>query len=179
MTLVRPELIELLGAVQLQARRVVAEWAKDPQKRIPPVMFRSFEDSLQKRYESTEPAEKKQVPGDDEKDDQFWVEAFREWASDRSIILTKRTTDELIARVKNLVFENFRPMPEKGVKEFSLNTYGAIVLELLLMNEKLGTDFMMEHLQYQIDYYRENGLRPEYVQGLPVPASWNEPPQSG
>lgn len=183
----RPDQVERLSSVQLQARRIAAAWAQDPQTKIPALFFQSFEDSLRKQYPSvkkqTQPKELpellQQLFGDG--DTEFWADSYREWAFDRGIALSERTTDELIARVHNIVLENFRPIPEKGIKEedLSLHTIGYIVLSMLVVNERAGADFMMEHLQYQIDFFRSNGLRPEYAHGFPFPNSPKWKPDSG
>ena len=49
---------------------------------------------------------------------------------------------------------------------------------MLIVNEKFGAAFMIDHLKYQIDYYRDNGLRPEYAEGVPFPAGWDSTPNS-
>ena len=46
----RPEQVSKLGEVQLTARMLALEWAKDPQKRVPRAMLQTFEDSLYRRY---------------------------------------------------------------------------------------------------------------------------------
>jgi hypothetical protein len=46
----RPEQIPRLAAVQLTARMLALQWAKDPQKRVPAAVLQSFEECLYRRY---------------------------------------------------------------------------------------------------------------------------------
>jgi hypothetical protein len=104
--------------------------------------------------------------------DRHTVQLYRNWARDRQIQLTDKTTDELILKVYDLVIKGFTPRTVNGVREewISDNTMAFIILQMLLVNERFESDFLMDHLQYQIQYYRSNGLRPEYAKGIPFPA---------
>jgi hypothetical protein len=121
---------------------------------------------------------KKEIPAglewifDPKERDKQTVQLYRDWAQDRQIQLTENTTDDLILEVYDLVIKHFTPRTVNGVREqwISDNTMGFIVLQMLIANERFGTDFMRDHLQYQIEYYRSNGLRPEYADGIPFPA---------
>jgi hypothetical protein len=181
-----PELHNRLKPVNGSARALAQQWARDTRTRIPPRLIESFEDSLNTRYGAIEEARAirdeslkslQQVPqsdADEDPDDQDseTAQQFREWAADRGIALTEKTSDALIAKVFHRVVKGFPAMPEHGIEHVSVNTCGFIVLQMLKLNELSGTQFMWEHLAYQVNYYRENGLRPEYADGVPFPAGW-------
>lgn len=54
---------------------------------------------------------------------------------------------------------------ERGEEEIDRHTMGFIISKFILMNKQFGSKFCREHLKYELEKYKKEGLRGDYVEG--------------
>lgn len=49
--------------------------------------------------------------------------------------------------------------------EIDGHAMGFIIRKFILMDKQVGSKFCREHLKYELEKYREEGLREDYIEG--------------
>jgi hypothetical protein len=79
---------------------------------------------------------------------------------------SSKTTDEKIIEIYRLICSSFRDQAELRNERIKSNCLNTIALKFFNVYEEFGEDFMKEHLEYELDKYLKEGLRPEYQRGI-------------
>jgi hypothetical protein len=79
---------------------------------------------------------------------------------------TAKTTDEKIVEIYTKVGTAFHEVAKQRGEHISALYLNNIVLGFLKLYEMSGDQFVHQHLQYEVDKYLAEGLRPEYKQEL-------------
>ncbi len=90
------------------------------------------------------------------------VNAYRRIALERGCAPTSATSDEEILKIYTKVATAFRNVAQQRGENLSAPTLNFIVLYFFQNNEMFGTESMNSHLQYELDKYLKQGLRPTY-----------------
>lgn len=92
------------------------------------------------------------------------VSIFRNIYGQQDIGPSPEMSDDLILDVYRRVGLAFREMGKERCEFIESGVINVIVLKFLELYRTLGADFFDEHLQYEIQKYRREGLRPDYSQ---------------
>ena len=79
---------------------------------------------------------------------------------------TDKTNDEKIIEIYTLICSTFRKASSEKQERIPANNLNTIAMKFFKVYEEFGEDFMKEHLEYELDKYLKEGLRPEYQQGI-------------
>jgi hypothetical protein len=63
------------------------------------------------------------------------------------------------------VSEAFQEVAKERGEEIDRHTMGFIISKFILMNKQFGSKFCREHLKYELEKYKKEGLRGDYVEG--------------
>jgi hypothetical protein len=91
---------------------------------------------------------------------------YRSLARANGIAPTDATTDEQIVAIYTQVCAGFRFVAKERGEEIPAENLHRIVLKFLNVFEDRGADFYRSHLQYELDLYRNKGLREDYKNPL-------------
>jgi hypothetical protein len=80
---------------------------------------------------------------------------------------TAKTSDRTIIEIYSLVGSAFQEAAKQRGEHIPAEFVNRIVSGFLQMYEKMGENFMQEHLRYEVNKYLREGLRPDYRQPLP------------
>jgi hypothetical protein len=79
---------------------------------------------------------------------------------------TARTTDQKIIEIYTKVGAAFHEAAERRGEHIPALYLNSIVLGFIKLDEMVGDQCMQQHLQYEVDNYLAEGLRPDYRQEL-------------
>ncbi len=93
------------------------------------------------------------------------VKGYRRIAAQHGCAPTAKTTDKKIIEIYTLVSKVFHQAAERRGEHIPALFQNCIVLKFLKVYELAG-DHLQHHLQYEVDKYLAEGLRPDYKQEL-------------
>lgn len=96
------------------------------------------------------------------------VKGYRKIAAQHGCAPTAKTTDQKIMEIYSKVGEAFHQAAERRGEHISALFQNYIVLKFFAVYEMLGEQRLQGHLQYEVDKYLAEGLRPDYKQELPL-----------
>lgn len=79
---------------------------------------------------------------------------------------TEKTSDEKIIEIYTLICSTFRKASSEKQERIPADNLNTIAMKFFKVYEEFGEDFMKEHLEYELDKYLKEGLRPEYQRGI-------------
>lgn len=94
------------------------------------------------------------------------VKAYRHLAKQNGTAPTSKTSDEKIIEIYSKVLTAFRKESEAKGEFIKAEILNLIAYKFFQVYELSGDDFMNEHLDYEINLYRNSGLRDDYKKGL-------------
>jgi hypothetical protein len=94
------------------------------------------------------------------------VTAYRRLAKLRGTAPTDKTTDQKIIEIYTKVLTAFKAESKLKGEFISADILNLIAYKFFQAYEMTGEDFMNEHLDYEIELYRNSGLREDYKEGL-------------
>jgi hypothetical protein len=94
------------------------------------------------------------------------VSGYRSLADQQSCAPTEKTSDQQIIEIYRKVCTAFREVSDQRGEHLTAGTLNHIVWKFLNVSEMLGAEMVDEHLAYEIQKYRQEGLRPDYRQDL-------------
>lgn len=65
-----------------------------------------------------------------------------------------------------MICSSFRKVSIEREERIAANSLNTIALKFFNVYEEFGDDFMKEHLEYELNKYSKEGLRPEYQKGI-------------
>jgi hypothetical protein len=93
------------------------------------------------------------------------VKGYRRIAAQHGCAPTAKTTDQKIIEIHTLVSKAFHQAAERRGERIPALIDNHIVLKFLQVYEMMG-DHLQQHLQYEVEKYLAEGLRPDYKQEL-------------
>ena len=94
------------------------------------------------------------------------VKRLRELGDYNNTAPTENISDEKIIEIYTLICSSFRKASSDKQERIPANNLNTIALKFFKVYEEFGEDFMKEHLEYELDKYLKEGLRPEYQRGI-------------
>lgn len=94
------------------------------------------------------------------------VTAYRRIAKSRRTAPTDKTTDQKIVEIYTKVLTAFKTESKLKGEFISADVLNLIAYKFFQVYEMTGEDFMNEHLEYEIELYKNSGLRDDYKEGL-------------
>lgn len=91
---------------------------------------------------------------------------YRRIAAQHGCAPTKMTSDQCIVEIYRKVGTAFKEIAKRRGEDLTAGWLNTVVLKFLQVNEKMGVAFMDEHLAYELDKYRQEGLRSDYRQDI-------------
>ena len=79
---------------------------------------------------------------------------------------TEKTSDEKVIEIYQLICSSFRDASNKKNERIPADNLNTIAMKFFNVYEQFGEDFMKEHLEFELEKYRKEGLRPEYQKGI-------------
>jgi len=79
---------------------------------------------------------------------------------------TGKTSDEKVIEIYQLICSSFRNASTKKNDRITADNLNTIAMKFFNVYEEFGEDFMQNHLEYELDKYLKEGLRPEYQKGI-------------
>lgn len=79
---------------------------------------------------------------------------------------TENISDEKVIEIYTLICSSFRKASLEKQERIHANNLNTIAMKFFKVYEEFGEDFMKEHLDYELDKYLKEGLRPEYQRGI-------------
>lgn len=79
---------------------------------------------------------------------------------------TEKTSDEKVIEIYQLICSSFRDASNKKNDRIPVDNLNTIVMKFFNVYEQFGEDFMKDHLEFELEKYRKEGLRPEYQKGI-------------
>lgn len=90
------------------------------------------------------------------------VKRFRQIGKYNNSAPTEKTSDEKIIQIYTLICTSFRKASLENQERIPANNLNTIAMKFFKVYEEFGEVFMKEHLEYELDKYRTQGLRLEY-----------------
>lgn len=90
------------------------------------------------------------------------VTGYRALASQHGCAPTSATSDQEIIRVYRMVASAFHEASQKRGEHIPAGTINYIVWKFLLVKEMMGSVMLESHLEYEVQKYLHEGLRPDY-----------------
>jgi hypothetical protein len=75
---------------------------------------------------------------------------------------TEKTSDEKIIEIYTLICSSFRKASLQRHERIPANNLNTIAMKFFNVYEEFGENFMKDHLVYELNKYKKEGLRPEY-----------------
>jgi hypothetical protein len=75
---------------------------------------------------------------------------------------TEKISDEKIIEIYTLICSSFRKASLQRHERIPANNLNTIAMKFFNLYEEFGENFMKEHLEYELNKYKKEGLRPEY-----------------
>lgn len=94
------------------------------------------------------------------------VRGYRGLGSENNCAPTATTSDSRIMEIYAEVGSSFQQVARARGEHIPAGSINSIVWKFLQVNEMLGSDMVDEHLNYELEKYRQEGLRPDYQQNL-------------
>ena len=94
------------------------------------------------------------------------IKAFRHLGKVNGTAPTSKTSDEKIIEIYSKVLTAFRKESEAKGEFLSADVLNLIAYKFFQVYEMTGEDFMNEHLNYELNLYKNSGLREDYKTGL-------------
>ncbi len=94
------------------------------------------------------------------------IKAFRNLAKNNGTAPTAKTSDTKILEIYSKVLTSFRKASETRGEFISAEILNLIAYKFFQVYETVGEDFMNEHLDYELNLYKNSGLREDYKNGL-------------
>lgn len=107
------------------------------------------------------------VPG--EIDYSELIRRYRNYARMSNRAPSPKTSDKQIIDIYETIASEFTGVARQRNEEISEDTINGIVLKFLQMHESFGREMFEQHLEYELQKYEMEGLRPDYKQGLKLP----------
>ena len=79
---------------------------------------------------------------------------------------TEKTSDEKVIKIYQLICSSFREASNKRNERIPADNLNTIAMKFFNVYEQFGEDFMKEHLVFELEKYKKEGLRPEYQKGI-------------
>mgnify|MGYP003408343767 CR=1 FL=1 len=79
---------------------------------------------------------------------------------------TEKTSDEKVIEIYQLICSSFREASNKRNERIPADNLNTIAMKFFNVYEQFGEDFMKEHLVFELEKYKKEGLRPEYQKGI-------------
>lgn len=79
---------------------------------------------------------------------------------------TEKTSDEKVIEIYQLICSSFRKASSDKQELIPADNLNTIAMKFFKVYEEFGEYFMKEHLEYELDKYLKEGLRPEYQRGI-------------
>lgn len=90
------------------------------------------------------------------------VGGYREIARQTGMAPTSKTSDDEIINLYQTVISAFRSVSEERNEKIPAGIKNTIVFHFLQVKEMAPPEFFEEHLKYEKEWYRQNGLRESY-----------------
>ncbi|GAB4364319.1 MAG: hypothetical protein Kow0042_02850 [Calditrichia bacterium] len=100
--------------------------------------------------------------------DKLIVSGYRRIGEQYRLAPTGKTSDQKIIEIYSRVVTAFRQASEQRREHIPALILNFIVFKFLQVYEMMGDQMLQEHLQYEVEKYLEEGLRPDYRQELPL-----------
>lgn len=81
---------------------------------------------------------------------------------------TEKTSDEKVIEIYQLICSSFRNASNEKNERIPADNLNTIAMKFFNVYEQFGEDFMKEHLEFELEKYSKEGLRPEYKIGLSI-----------
>jgi hypothetical protein len=94
------------------------------------------------------------------------VSGYRQIASQHGCAPTAETSDQEVLAIYSKVGSAFQRVANQRREHLRAGIINRVVLKFLQVKEKMGDQFLDEHLSYELDKFQREGLRPEYTQDL-------------
>lgn len=94
------------------------------------------------------------------------VTGYRNLAAQHGCAPTQATSDQQIMEIYSKVGTAFKDVARERGEELQAGWLNTVALKFLQVKEKMGEVFMDEHLSYELDKYRQEGLRSDYKKDL-------------
>lgn len=94
------------------------------------------------------------------------VSGYRRIGAQLGCAPTAKTTDQKIIEIYTKVGTAFQEAAERRGEHIPALYLNNIVLGFLKLYEMVGDQFVQQHLQYEVEKYLAEGLRPDYTQEL-------------
>lgn len=94
------------------------------------------------------------------------VKRLRNIGSYNNIAPTEKISDEKVIEIYQLICSSFRNASNKSNEPIPADNLNTIAMKFFNVYEQFGEDFMKEHLEFELEKYRKEGLRPEYQKGI-------------
>ncbi len=102
----------------------------------------------------------------EEKGSRLIVSSYRNIARLNNCAPSAKTSDAQIMAIYKHVGTSFREVATERGEHLPANALHFIVHKFLQVNETYGQQMFDEHLDYELNKYRAEGLRPDYAKGL-------------
>lgn len=94
------------------------------------------------------------------------VRRFREIGKYNNTAPTEKTCDEKVIEIYQLICSSFKKASNERNERIPTDNLNTIAMKFFNVYEQFGEDFMKEHLEFELEKYRKEGLRPEYQKGI-------------
>lgn len=94
------------------------------------------------------------------------VKRLRELGEYNNTAPTEDISDEKIIEIYTLICSSFRKASSEKQERIPADNLNTIAMKFFKVYEEFGENFMKEHLEYELDKYKNEGLRPEYQKGI-------------
>lgn len=79
---------------------------------------------------------------------------------------TEKTSNEKVIEIYQLICSSFKNASNKRNERIPADNFNTIAVKFFNVYEQFGEDLMREHLEFELEKYRKEGLRPEYQKGI-------------
>ena len=100
--------------------------------------------------------------------DRLIIKGYRRIGAQHGCAPTAKTTDQKITEIYSKVSTAFYEASERRGEHIPALFQNRIVLKFLQAYEMMGDKFVQEHLQYEVNKYLREGLRPDYQTEVPL-----------
>lgn len=91
------------------------------------------------------------------------IRKFRKIGKVKNSAPSDKTSDDKIIEIYMLVIYNFTRASIEKKPRIPVENLDIIALKFFNVYEEFGDDFLKHHLEYELNYFRHNGLRQEYL----------------
>ena len=91
------------------------------------------------------------------------IRKFRKIGKAKNSAPSDKTSDDKILEIYMLVIYNFTRASIGKKERIPVENLDIIALKFFNVYEEFGDDFLKHHLEYELNYFRHNGLRQEYL----------------